>query len=133
MSRERNLKLEKYGISDARYKELLWLARQYDELKRKERAYRRGEVDRVGGGNGAWKGVSDPTAAGGMRLASSPYAWKIAAIEQAAAAADAGLCRHILDNVARGRTFEDMGPPCARNTFFAARARFFAELDRRYP
>lgn len=131
--REYRIRLENTGVSTARYEQLKWFARQYDELRRSEKAYRRGEVDKKGGGNGEWHGVSDPTASGGLRLASSPFAWKIAAIEQAAAAADPALCRYVLANVTRGQRYEDMPVPCGRNQFYRARQRFFVELDNRIP
>ena len=124
---------ERSGICRERYQQLLWFARQYDGLKRDERAWRAGEVDRISRGDTVYSGRPDPTAREGERLAASPYAWKIAAIEQAAIAADAALSRHILSNVTRGRTWEELQPPCGRNQFFAARRRFFDELNVRVP
>lgn len=131
--REYRLRLDSSGITRERYNQLKWIAREYDALRRREQAFRRGETDRREGGNGAWRGISDPTAEGGMRLANSPYAWKIAAIEQSAAAADPALCEYVLQNVTRGRRYEELDAPCGRNQFFRARRRFFEELDRRMP
>ena len=133
MARVRVKRFEQRGISRERYGQLVWFARQYDELKRKERAWRAGEIDKVGSGNGAWAGRPDPTAQEGMRLANSPFSWKIAAIEQAAIAASPSMSEYVLMNVTQGRRYEEMQTPCGRNQFFAARRKFFDELDVRVP
>ena len=81
------------GISKARYCELMWFARQYDEYK------------------------ADPK-----------WAWKIAAIEQAAAIAAPGFCAELLKNVTRDVAWEYMGAPVARKQFYEARRKFYLEL-----
>ena len=106
----------------------MWFARRYDEYKASERKWRAGEYDRVKTGNAAGRGHSDPTAAEGLRLASNPYTWKIAAINHAAIAADAALSPYILKNVTADMRYENMPVPCGRNQFFAARRRFFEQL-----
>jgi hypothetical protein len=106
----------------------MWFARRYDEYKASERKWRAGEYDRVKTGNTAGRGHSDPTAAEGLRLASNPYTWKIAAINHAAIAADAALSPYILKNVTADMRYENMPVPCGRNQFFAARRRFFEQL-----
>lgn len=53
-----------------------------------------------------------------------------AAIEEAARRAGAGLQRCIIRNVTEGVLYEEMPVPCGRRQFYAARRRFFAELDR---
>ena len=133
MSKVRTRRMEKSGITRERYNELVWFARQYEHLKRQEWAYRIGDVDRVEGGNGHWHGVSDPTGNGGVRLASSPYTWKINAIEQSAIEADPSLNAYILANVTGRMRYEEMAAPCGRNQFFAARKRFFEALNLRVP
>lgn len=54
-----------------------------------------------------------------------------AAIQAAAKAADEALAPYLLRHAARGTTYEQLSPPCGINQFYAARRRFFAELDRR--
>lgn len=132
LTREWKLILENEGITEKRYLQLKWLARQYGELKQMEARFRRGEVDRTAS-SGVWNGASDPTGNAGTRLASSPYAWKISAIEQSAIAADPTLAPWILKNVADNIRLEYLDVPCGRNQFFAARRRFFVELDCRVP
>lgn len=129
--RERKLKLEHEGITKERYTELLWASRQYEQLKAAERRRRNGEYDRTASGNTPGRGHSDPTASEAMRLATGPYAWKIAAIEQSAIAADSRLCKWILKNVTQGITYENMDVPCGRAQFYAARKNYFVELDKR--
>ena len=120
-------------MSRERYLQLAWFARQYDELKRREKAWRAGETERNGAGDVIYSGRPDPTASEGLRLANSPYAWKIAAIEQSAITAEHSLSTCLLANVTRGSRYEEMQVPCGRNQFFAARRRFFEELDARVP
>lgn len=112
--------------------QLKWFARQYDELKRRETRFRLGDVDRRPG-NGGGIGHGDPTGSEAIRMASSPYAWKIAAIEQAAVTASPELCKWILKSVTEGVPLERLQPPCGKNQFYAARRRFFIELDSRMP
>lgn len=133
MAKVRTKRYEQSGISRERYGQLVWFARQYDELKRREKAWRAGETERGGVGDTLYSGRPDPTAREGMRLVNSPYAWKIAAIEQAVIAAAPGLSACVLANVTRGSRYEEMQVPCGRNQFFAARRRFFDELDARVP
>ena len=128
--REWKLKLEKEGITEARYMELKAMAKRYVELKKLDGKWRRGEMDRCGGGNTEWHGHSDPTAREGERLASNPYAWKVAAIERAAVLADAEICKWLLRNVTEGIAYDKVNPPCNRERFFKARRNFFVELHR---
>lgn len=122
---------ETRGICRARYNELMWFARQYDDFKARDRDWRCGIYDRVSTGNTAGRGHSDPTAAEAMRLASSPWAWKIAAIEQAAAEAAPEYCQQLLANCTRDICYERMDVPCGRAQFYAARRRFFHALHGR--
>lgn len=128
--REYRLRLDEYGISGARYRELLNMCRQYDEMRRDLEYIRQG-VDRPGRtGNGGNVG-KDPTGVQAAKVADSWYAARIYAIEQAAIAADPALCRYILLNVTRGTKYEHMDVPRGRRQFFDARRRFFWELDQR--
>ncbi len=121
---------EERGISKARYCELMWFTRQYDDYKAEERRWRNGEYDRIASGGGAGRGHSDPTAGEAMRLTSSPWAWKIAVIEQAAVLAAPEFCNDLLKNVVRDMTWEYICPPTGRKPFYEARKRFFLELHR---
>lgn len=132
VGRVRTKRYEQAGISRERYRELVYAARQYAELKTLEKKWRAGEIDRRNRGCTFWR-RADPTGNEAARLAQSPYAWKIAAIEQAAVTAAPDICEYILRSVTRGERFEEMNVPCHRNTFFAARRRFFVELDARLP
>lgn len=106
----------------------MWFARQYDEYKAADRKWRNGEYDRIAIGNTAGRAHSDPTANEAMRLVSSPWAWKVGAIEQAAALSAPGFCDALLKNVAQDLTWEHIGPPVARKQFYEARRKFYLEL-----
>lgn len=119
---------EEHGISKARYCELMWFVRQYDDYKAKDRKWRNGEYDKMRAGNSAGKGHSDPTACEAVRIASSRWAWKIAVIEQAAVIVAPGFCKELLRNVTQDITWEHLSAPVCRPTFYEARRKFFAEL-----
>ena len=106
----------------------MWFARGYAEYKAADRKWKSGEYDRIATGNVAGRGHSDITASEAIRRASSPAAWKIAAIEQAAISAAPDLCKWLLKNVTQDMSWELIGPPCCRAVFYAARRRFFFEL-----
>lgn len=126
------IRLERYGISRERARELQWACRRYDECRRKAAAIRRGEpVDdsprRTGG---AWHNP-DPTGDAAIRTADNRYARRVKAIEGAAKAADPALWRHIIQNTCRGVGFTCLGAPCGQQYFSRARRLFFVELNSR--
>lgn len=108
----------------------MWFARGYDEYRTADRRWRNGEYDRIASGNTSGRGHSDPTANEALRRTASPYAWKIAAIEQAAAIAAPGYFRELLKNVTGDMTWEVIQPPCGRAQFYAARREFFLALHK---
>lgn len=57
-------------------------------------------------------------------------AWRVPVIEAAVRAAREDLFPYLLESVTTGRTYEQMNPPCGRVQFYAARRRYFEELDR---
>lgn len=121
---------EDAGISKFRYLELKNIARQYDQMRREEAKLRHGETDRKEGGNQTWR-QPDPTGNAAIGIAMKSNARKIKAIEDSARAAGPEIYRWLMRCVTRGETFEKMGPPCGRAQFYAARRRFFIELDAR--
>lgn len=129
MGKERIRRYEAAGISKERYLELKYLARQYDAMRRQEAKLRRGEIDRTAD-SGAWR-QSDPTGNAAIGIAMRSRADKIRAIEDAARAAAPGMYAEMMRCVTRGETWERLHPPCGRGQFYAARRRFFIELDAR--
>lgn len=130
--RDYTIRLDDYGISRERVRELMWICRQYDECQKKAAAVRRGEP--IGKptrrGNTAWH-RPDPTGTEAVRLASDRYAARVKAIEDAARAADRVLWRYILRNLCRGIPYSHLGVPCSRPYFTNCRRRFLIELDAR--
>lgn len=131
--REYTLRLDGYGISGDRYKELLYMCRQYDEMRRRLDRIRAGADEPRPSGGGARGGVKDPTGSRAARAADSWCAARIHAIEQAAVAADPAVCRYILRNVTRGVSYDQMAAaariPCGREAFYTLRRKFFWLLD----
>lgn len=125
------IRLEEYGITPARARELWWACRQYDECRRVAAAIRRGEVDRPAKRrNGVWH-QPDPTGEQAVRAADNWYTRRVEAIESAAKAADPVLWRYILRNVCRGVPFQRLGVPCSQPYFSRLRRTFYVELDGR--
>lgn len=126
------IRLDDYGISRARARELAWACRQYDDDRRKAAAIRRGEdVDgRRRGKGGAWH-PKDPTGNAAIRAADNRYARRVKAIEDSARAADHQLWRYIIQNTCRGVGFDRLNAPCSHPYFSRLRRMFFIELDER--
>lgn len=113
-------RLERFGISAMRMRELWSIGRQYDEMRR-----------RAGVLRSARRGERDPTGEQAAELADSWDRRRVRMIEACARTADAEIWRELLKNVARGVSYEHMDAPCGRRQFYAARRRFYVELDRR--
>ena len=122
-----------FEISPARYRELLYFCRQYDEKKRKrDSCY------------GVGIPVPSDTPRGGCKT--SPverqaerairYGADVELIERCAmeaVAPDNGIYQYLIMNVTRGARYEDMLPPCGRRQFYQVyRSKFFYHLDLRY-
>ena len=119
-----------YEISGWRYKELLALCRQYDELRRKRNdCYDLGapvlsDLPR----SGAKTSVVERKAEQAQK-----YAAKIDRIEKAARQASEGvadLYKCLLKNVSGGIPYEHLNCPCGRRQFYEMRRRFFFILDK---
>ena len=131
--REYGLRLDEYGISGDRYKELLHMCRQYDEMRSRLDRIRAGADSPRPSGGGARAAIKDPTGNRAARAADSRDAVRVNTIEQAAVAADPAVCRFILRNVTRGVSYDQMAAaariPCGREAFYALRRKFFWLLD----
>ena len=103
---------------------------QYDAMIEGEKKLRRGEIERAEGGNQTWR-QPDPTGNAAIGIAMKSNAGRIKAIEDATRAAGPGIYRWLLIAVTTGKKYEDMDVPCGRAQFYAARRRFFVELDAR--
>lgn len=125
--RQYPLKLDAWGISWDRYKELLHYCRQYDQMIARRDAIRGGFNDLRLTGLPHGSGVSDPTQRRAMAV--EAISGQIADIEQSAIAANADIYRHILSNVTHGIPYEHLMCPCGRRQFYEARRKFFAVLD----
>lgn len=129
--RDYMLRMDEYGMSGDRYRELMYMCRQYDAMRSKLDRIRMGADDPAPSRGNSAARVKDPTGNNAARAADSWCARRIRDIEQAANAADPSLSKYILSNVTRGVRFEEMPVPCGINQFYRARRRFFWELDQR--
>lgn len=129
---KRQLRLEKYGISGKRYKELCGFCEQYpewlDELKYKTNTLKSAGISDVP----IKHRVSDQT--GDLAIQRADLQKKCELIEQAAIATDSELYQYIIKSVCYEKPFwylkDIMGMPCSRSSFYDKRRYFFYLLDK---
>lgn len=123
---KRDLRLDEYGISKHRYRELYNFCLQYPEfIKEKQDCYSLGSAPLSGMPKGS--GVSNPTANSAERA--YRLGKNIELIEQTAIEACGELYPYIIKAVTEGFTWWDITPPCGKNQFYDARRRFFFLLS----
>ena len=130
---KRNLVLDKYGISGARYKELCGFCEQYPEwkskLKYKNNALKSPEISDM---PNAINGNSDQT--GNLAMARYEMESKCKLIEDVSKMASQDLDRYIIASVCYKlplsylQTMMEM--PCSRTAFYDVRRYFFYLLDK---
>ncbi|MCL2853650.1 MAG: hypothetical protein FWE20_11610 [Defluviitaleaceae bacterium] len=126
MPNKRDLKLDTYGISKARYRELYYFCLQYrDMVKAKLGCYFLDgrSLDGLRGKGGK----TDATAQKAVKAAM--LGEKILLIEQTAQEADAELYPWILEAVTTGKSWEEVCPPCGIRQFRQLRRKFYTSLD----
>ena len=126
MTEKRDLRLDGFGISKHRYRELYNFCLQYPDFTREKKdcyaisATKYGDAPRG-------SGVSNPTAI------SAEKAYKLSKnidlIESAAIEAGGDIYPYLLKAVTEGCSWEDVYPPCGRRQFYQARRRFFYLLN----
>jgi hypothetical protein len=126
LSKERDLKLESYDISDNRYRELKYFCRQYREKQTLLRSITEVFSPRFDGAGGGNK-ISDWTADTAIRRVQLKR--DIELIEQSAMEADGEIYQYIISNVSDGIAYEYMEVPAGRRKFYDARKRFYTLLS----
>lgn len=129
---KRELKLEKYGISGKRYKELCGFCEQYpewiDELKYKTNTLKTKQIDGMPASEG---GNSDQT--GNLAVRRVGLQKNCDLIEKTAFQASPELYQYIIKSVCYEEPFwylrDIMGIPCGRHMFYDCRRYFFFLLD----
>jgi len=124
-------RLQKAGITPARYEELKAFCRQYQDYKRALRRARAGIVDRPDKSSGAWH-APDPTGRAAMALADHPAARRVKIMEDCAAAvAEPVTAKALLKSVSEGTGYQPLAAPVGERQFYIIRQLFYIELDRR--
>ena len=127
-------RVEKYGITAARMRELRAVCEQYPEHLRKLNDVREGVRDEPARGNIPGRAIKDPTGARATRAADSYIRRRVRIVEQSAEAAcrSAAVRRFLMASVTTNRGYERLGRvPCGRRQFYAYRRAFYVELDAR--
>lgn len=130
---KRQLRLEKYGISGKRYKELCGFCEQYpewiDELKYKTNALKSAGVTDMPIAHNTSSNQTRDLAIRRVELQK-----KCELIEQVAIATDSELYQYIIKSVCYEEPFwylkDIMGMPCSRSSFYDKRRYFFYLLDK---
>lgn len=105
MAKNRDLRMEQYGISQMAYRELVYFCLQYEDKRRRAR--------------------SAPS------TKREDLLQDVAMIDQTAAEAAPNFREALLQNVTARVPYERLAIPCGRRQFYAARRRFFCLLARR--
>jgi hypothetical protein len=140
---KRDLNLDQYGISKARYRELYYFCLQYPEfLREKQACYTLDGICSDGNVRNNAKGEPIPTPEPPYIRSmhkSDPTAYKAASacklskdielIEQTAREAAGNLYQWILKAVTEGLSFGDVVPPCGEKEFRRTRRRFYYLLS----
>ena len=126
MPSKRDLKLDTYGISKARYREMYYFCLQYREMvKEKLGCYFLDSQSHYGPrGKG---GKADHTASKAVKAAA--LGDKIRLIEQTAKEADPDLYPWLLEAVTTGKSWDELCPPCGIRQFRQLRRKFYTILD----
>lgn len=127
--REYYLKLDEYGISKSRYKELLWACRQYHEREKQiQQLYGLKAVANDGMPHGT--AISNPTQAAAEQAIK--LRCKQMSIETAAKMVDPAQWQALLKGVTTKMPFSHIGYVGSESQFYHVRRRFFFELDKIY-
>lgn len=116
MANQRRLRLQKYGISNARYDELKAICRQYDDLCRKIHTY-----------------SENPTLTEAEKKTKNECIRKKNAIERAVRTTTAGehnINGALLKSVTHGEAYNHLSVPLSEKAFYDFRVAFFVNLDR---
>ncbi len=116
------------GMNKLRQRELIYICRQYDEMKAQLEAVRGGFNNLRRDGQPRGTRTGNPTAAAAEKALRIRN--RVDAIDAALGALDTGLRSPVRRNVTRGIPYERLNAPCGRNQFYAARRAFLLALDK---
>lgn len=126
--RKRDIKLSDYNISRAKYNELKYFCRQYDEKKQElHRRYGLGAVIN----DGMPKGNTCGNPVERMAIRNATLQADIELIEQTAMEAGSDIYQWLIKNVTGGIPYEWLNVPAGRRQFYEARRYFFYLLSQK--
>ena len=129
MPSKRDLTLTEYGISKFRFRELYYFCLQYEDMRRqKEACYSISNT--VPDGMPKPTDISDPT--GNSALRAVFLGEKINLIEEIAKECCEELYPWILEAVTKGKSFDEICPPCYEKKFRKLRRQFYCLLNLKY-
>ena len=123
---KKDLSLEKYNISKAKYRELLYFCMQYKEWKESINYGLSGiSTDGMPHGNT----VGNPTESAAINNEEPLEKCRI--VESAAKEADERIWTYILQNVTERTPYEYLDAPIGRRQFYEARRKFFYLMSKK--
>lgn len=126
---KKDIRLKKYNISSARYRELKYFCLQYEEWKSllalETSALKAVLISDMPSSHG----ISDLTELIGIKRAE--VSEKCSMIEQTAIEANSEIYAYIIKNVTQEISYEYMDVPCGRRQFYEARRKFFYILSKK--
>ena len=128
MPNNRDLKLDEYGISKWKFRELKYFCLQYNEKKK--------EAEDIIGLHGVSidgmpKGTQISSVVENQAIKLYALNDDIKVIEDTAAEADTTISGYIIKNVTESIPYEYMDVPCGRRQFYQARRKFFFLLSKK--
>lgn len=123
---KKDISLEKYGISQNRYRELMYFCLQYKELQESINYGLKGNTY-----DGMPHGSSKGSIAEERAIKNAMALEKCRLIEDTAKDADCRIWEYILQSVTEGTPYEYMDVPAGRRQFYEARKKFFYLLSQR--
>lgn len=127
MTRERDLELGAFYISENRYRELKYFCRQYHEKKQYLQEIT--EISSPGFAMKRGNKLANTTAE--LAVKRIQIEKEIGMIEQSAVETDAELYPYILKSATEGTSYDYLDMPVSRSGFYALRKRFFSILDKK--
>ena len=129
MSKERDLRLDEYGISWRRYRELKYFCMQYNEKKEKIKAtigVPAVNYSRTVGGN---KSIYSQTEIQAIKV--DKLSDDVKLIEDTINEVDNTIYKQLLENITENVPYEYLQVPCGRRQFYIARRKFFYLLSQK--
>lgn len=129
MAKERDLRLDQYGISWRRYRELKYFCMQYNEKKEKIKSII--GLSAVNYGHVAGRNKKNHSQTEIQAIKVDKLSDDVKLIEDTINEADNTIYKQLLENITESVPYEYLQVPCGRRQFYRARRKFFYLLSQK--